>query len=75
MPPTVRSGKSQWPNPHALINFAFRLRQLLSIGARAEAARFLLTTAATSVSAQVVTESAGYAKRNVHDALAALHWV
>jgi hypothetical protein len=73
MPPTARSGKSQVPDLHAPINFAFRLRQLLGIGARAEAARFLLTVQAPSVTAQVVTESAGFAKRNVHEALAALH--
>lgn len=73
MSPTVRSGKSQVPDLQAPINFAFRLRQLLGIGARAEAARFLLTAYAPSVTAQVVTESAGFAKRNVHDALAALH--
>jgi hypothetical protein len=74
MPPAVRSGKSQVPNLQAPINFAFRLRQLLGVGARAEAARFLLTVRAASVTAQVVTESAGYAKRNIHEALAALHW-
>jgi len=74
MPPIVRSGKSQVPNLQAPINFAFRLRQLLGIGARAEAARFLLTAYAPSVTAQVITESAGYAKRNVHEALMALHW-
>jgi hypothetical protein len=74
MPPAVRSGKSQVPNLQAPINFAFRLRQLLGIGARAEAARFLLTVHAPSVTAQVVTESAAFAKRNVHEALAALHW-
>ncbi|HUA47445.1 MAG TPA: hypothetical protein VMA77_19575 [Solirubrobacteraceae bacterium] len=74
MPPIARSGRSQVPNLRAPINFAFRLRQLLGIGARAEAARFLLTVHASSVTAQVVTESAGFAKRNVHEALAALHW-
>ena len=74
MPPAARSGKSQVPNLQAPINFAFRLRQLLGVGARAEATRFLLTVHAPSVTAQVVTESAGYAKRNVHEALAALHW-
>jgi hypothetical protein len=73
MPPTVRSGKSQVPNLQAPINFAFRLRQLLGVGARAEATRFLLTVHAPSVTAQVVTESAAFAKRNVHEALAALH--
>lgn len=72
-PPIARSGKSQTPMLQAPINFAFRLRQLLGIGARAEAARFLLTVDASSVTAQLVTEAAGFAKRNVHDALTALH--
>ena len=72
MPPTVRSGKSEVPNLQAPINFAFRLRQLLGVGARAEAARFLLTVHASSVTVQVVTESAAFAKRNVHEALAPL---
>lgn len=73
MPAIARSGKSQMPNLQAAINFAFRLRLLLGVGARAEAIRFLLTAYAPSVTAQVVTESAGFAKRNVHEALAALH--
>jgi hypothetical protein len=72
-PPTERSGKSQPPNLFAPINIAFRLRQILGVGARAEAARFLLTVHAPSVTAQVVTASAAYAKRNVHEALTALH--
>lgn len=72
-PPTERSGKSQPPNLLAPINIAFRLRQILGIGARAEVARFLLTVHAPSVTAQVVSASAAYAKRNVHEALTALH--
>ncbi|MGI8429291.1 MAG: hypothetical protein ACR2OB_08295 [Solirubrobacteraceae bacterium] len=72
-PPTKRSGKSRPPNTLAPINLAFRLRQILGIGARAEVVRFLLTTSGSPVTAQVVTESAGYAKRNVHEALTALH--
>lgn len=72
-PPTERSGKSQSPNPIAPINLAFRLRQILGVGARAEAARFLLTVHAPSVTAQVVAASAAYAKRNVYEALTALH--
>jgi len=72
-PPTERSGKSQPPNLLAPINIAFRLRQILGIGGRAEVARFLLTVHAPSVTAQVVTGSAAYAKRNVHEALTALH--
>ena len=72
-PPTERSGKSQPPDLFAPINIAFRLRQILGIGARAEVARFLLTVQAPSVTAQVVSASAAYAKRNVHEALTALH--
>jgi hypothetical protein len=71
--PTERSGKSQPPNLLAPINLAFRLRQILGIGARAEVARFLLTVNAPSVTAQVVTSSAAYAKRNVYEALTAFH--
>jgi hypothetical protein len=72
-PPTDRNRKSQPPNLLAPINIAFRLRQILGIGARAEVARFLLTVNAPSVTAQVVSASAAYAKRNVHEALTALH--
>lgn len=71
-PPTERSGKSQAPDILAPINFAFRLRQLLGVGARAEVVRFLLTVYAPSATAQVISASAGYAKRNVQEALAAL---
>jgi hypothetical protein len=72
-PPTKRSRKSKPPDLLAPINIAFRLRQILGIGARAEVARFLLTVQAPSVNAQVVAEAAVYAKRNVHEALSAFH--
>lgn len=66
------SGNSQPPDPALPVNFAFLLRHLLGIGARAEATRVLLGVDAPGVSAQVVAQSAGYAKRNVHEALASL---
>jgi hypothetical protein len=72
-PPTERSDKSQPPNLFAPINIAFRLRQILGVGARAEVARFLLTARAPSVTAQLVTASAAYARRNVYEAVTALH--
>ncbi len=72
-PPTERSGKSLSPNTLAPINFAFRLRQILGLGARAEVVRFLLTVYAPSVNALVISASAAYAKRNVHEALTTLH--
>jgi hypothetical protein len=66
------SGKSQPPNVLLPINFAFRLRLLLGIGARAEAARVLLTIDAPWANVQVVAASSAYAKRNTQEALASL---
>lgn len=66
-------GHSQPPDFTAPIAFAFRLRQILGISARAEAVRALLTNPAPSVQVQVIAESAAYAKRNVQEALSALH--
>jgi hypothetical protein len=71
-PPLSPSHKSQQPDPMAPINLAFRLRQILGVGIRAEVVRILLTTEAPWVNAQTLARSAGYAKRNVHDALAGL---
>ncbi len=66
------SHKSRPPDPMAPINLAFRLRQVLGVGIRAEVVRVLLTTEAPWVNAQTLARSTGYAKRNVHDALAGL---
>jgi hypothetical protein len=71
-PPLRPSHKSSPPDPIAPINLAFRLRQILGVGIRAEAVRVLLTTDAPRVNAQTLARSTGYAKRNVHDALAGL---
>jgi hypothetical protein len=71
-PPLSSSHKSRPPDPMAPINLAFRLRQILGVGVRAEAVRVLLTTDAPRVNAQTLARSTGYAKRNVHDALAGL---
>jgi hypothetical protein len=71
-PPLSPSHKSQQPDPMAPINLAFRLRQILGVGIRAEVVRILLTTDAPWVNAQTLARSSGYAKRNVHDALAGL---
>lgn len=72
-PPVEPSGKARRPELHAPINLAFRLRELLGVGARAEVVRFLLTVNSPSVQARVVSESACFAKRNVHEALTSLH--
>jgi hypothetical protein len=71
-PRTERSGKSRPPNVLAPINLAFRLRQILGVGARAEVVRFLLTSGGARANVQLVTESAFYAKRNVQEAVTAL---
>lgn len=66
------SGKSQPPNLMTAPAFAFRVRQVLGLSARAEVIRFLLTVDAPLVTAAVVAETAGYAKRNVQEALSSL---
>jgi hypothetical protein len=70
--PLIPSRKSSPPDPMAPINLAFRLRQILGVGVRSEAVRVLLTTDAPWVNAQTLARSTGYAKRNVHEALAGL---
>ena len=71
-PPLAPSHKSSPPDPMAPINLAFRLRQILGVGIRAEVLRVLLTPDAPWVNAQTLARSTGYAKRNVHEALAGL---
>jgi hypothetical protein len=66
------SGKSKTPQVLLPINFAFRLRQLLGIGARAEAMRVLLTTDAPRTNIQVIAASTAYTKRNVQEAVNSL---
>jgi uncharacterized protein YegP (UPF0339 family) len=72
-PKAEPSGKSREPDLEAPINFAFRLRHLLGVSARAEAVRFLLTVDAPRATVAAVASSAGYAKRNVQEALSSLH--
>jgi hypothetical protein len=68
----VASGKSRPPDPMAAINLAFRLRQILGVGMRAEIVRVLLTIDAPWVTAQTLARATGYARRNVHEMLAGL---
>lgn len=63
------SAKSQTPDPLLPINFAFRLRLLLGIGARAEATRILLTIGVPRVNVQTLAASTAYTKRNVQEAV------
>lgn len=76
---TERSGKSQPPDMTRPINFAFRLRNGFGVGSRAEIMRFLLTASVRApfgsrplFTTLAVAEAAGFAKRNVHEALNAL---
>lgn len=71
-PDTVASDRSQAPDLGKPINFAFRLRHLLGVSARAEVMRWLLSSGVPRVSAPVIARSAGYSKRNVQGALTAL---
>ncbi|HEV2791284.1 MAG TPA: hypothetical protein VGV69_08320, partial [Solirubrobacterales bacterium] len=65
-------GRSGSPDMSAPINFAFRLRSLLGVGARAEVVRVLLGGQAPHHSVAALAASTGYAKRNVQEALAGL---
>lgn len=71
-PPLTRSGKSLPANLQDPIAFALRLRRMLGVGARAEVVRALLTIRAPRLSSKVITASAGFAQRNVREALTAL---
>lgn len=71
--PIAVSKKSRRPQLERPINFAFRLRALLGIGARAETVRTMLGSDARELSVQQIADSAAYAKRNVQEALGSLH--
>jgi hypothetical protein len=71
-PPAARTGKSHEPNPALPINLAFRLRYLFGPGGRSEATRVLLTRPDGPLDAAGIADEAGFAKRNVSDALASL---
>jgi hypothetical protein len=77
--PVARSGKSRRPDLRLPINFAFRVRNVFGVGSRAEVMRFLLTTSRNAARGQQprfstpsIAADAGFAKRNVHEALVAL---
>lgn len=65
---TEPARRSSPPDLQAPINFAFRMRSLLGVGARAEVVRTLLTVEAPEMSLQVIALSSGFAKRNVQEA-------
>jgi len=71
-PKVEPTGKSGTPDMRSPINFAFRLRQLLGVNARAEVVRFLLTTAPADADTAIITKSTRFASRNVRQALTSL---
>jgi hypothetical protein len=71
-PPFHPRGQASRPDLTKPIAFALRMRELLGVGVRAEAMTFLLTVDAPTATAQAITESAFFAKRNVQEALASL---
>ncbi|HEX3238510.1 MAG TPA: hypothetical protein VHR18_00050 [Solirubrobacterales bacterium] len=70
--PIESSGNSEAPDLELPINFAFRLRALLGIGARAEVVRALLTSERPWINVQAIAASTAYAKRNAQEALNSL---
>jgi hypothetical protein len=64
--------RAQPPFPLLPINFAFRMRSLFGVGARAEVARVLLTSQSARVDLQAIVASSRYARRNVQEALNSL---
>lgn len=72
-PRTGPSGKSRAPDLTAPISFAIRIRQLMGIGSRAEVVRYLLTTTFRGTNAETISRSAGISRRNIQEALTALH--
>jgi hypothetical protein len=72
-PAVSPSGKSGVPDLGLPINLAFRMRQILGVGARAEVARTLLTIDAPGADLSLLTRAAGFARRNVTEAVAGLN--
>lgn len=71
-PPAERSRKSSEPDIQAPPNFAFQLRLLFGPGSRSEVTRILLTFTDGALDAARIADEAGFAKRNVNEALTAL---
>lgn len=67
-----RSGKSAEPNIGDPINFALQLRLLFGPGTRSEIIRILLTRDDGPLDAAQIADEAGFAKRNINEALKAL---
>ena len=71
-PRVGRSGKSSEPDVRTPVGLAFQLRLLFGTGSRSEVMRVLLTFGEGPLDAARIADEAGFSKRNVSDALAAL---
>lgn len=71
-PRISRSGKSGEPDTRQPVNLAFQLRHLFGPGSRSEVMRILLTFTDGPLDAARISDEAGFAKRNVSDALTSL---
>lgn len=71
-PAVQRSSNSTEPPVKAPAALAFRLRLMFGLGTRAEILRILLGTAPQRHDAAWIADEAGFAKRNVSDALSSL---
>jgi hypothetical protein len=67
--PLEPSHKSRVPDSSKPINLAFRLREILGVGIRAEVVRVLLGIDAPWVTVQALARASAFSKRNVQDAL------
>jgi uncharacterized protein YegP (UPF0339 family) len=70
--PVQLSGKSSRPDLTQPINLAFRLRQFLGVGVRAEVVRLLLASETPWVTVPMTATPAGYNRRNVQEALTSM---
>jgi hypothetical protein len=68
-PTFTGSRRSMPPAIDAPINLSFRLRLLFGLSARAELVRLLFTMEDPGVTSATLARSAGFTKRNVHEAL------
>jgi hypothetical protein len=71
-PRVSRSKKSDEPDARLPVNLAFQLRLLFGPGSRSEVMRILLTCMDGPLDSARISDEAGFSKRNVSEALAAL---
>lgn len=71
-PRADRSGKATEPDVRAAPNLAFRMRLIFGAGTRSEVMRIMLTFTDGPLDAARIAQEAGFAKRNINEALTGL---